>query len=176
MSRSTAFAEIAILAIALGSASCRPSSSAGEHETGPYTRTPVSTDIDKLARYVSFPARPASATWETLAISDPRLPGPTDWYLMALLHYSEADLDSIARGAQPSSESAALTISEIRPWFPASLKSAFIPSGGETLRFNGQSYRANLFYKGSLHDGYFVVEPSQRAILLYLQCCTATIR
>ena len=175
MSRSAVFA-IAILAIALDFGSCRSSSSTGEHETGPYSRTRVSTDIDKLAQYVSLPARPASATWETLAMSDPQLPGPTDWYLMALLRYSKADLDSIARGAQPSNESAVLTTSEIRAWFPASLKSAFTPTGGGRLRFGGQSYRANVFYKGSLHDGYFVVEPSEKAILLYLQCCTATIQ
>ena len=160
-------------AIALFLGGCGGSVTVGR-SSGAYIRTPLSHDAGSLAEFVNLSSRPKSVLWETLNLSDPRVPGPTDWYLMALLLYGDDEVNAITRAAGQTRDPAVLEPGQMRPWFPDRLKADWTTEAGR-YRFRGLTYRADSFYKGTLHDGYFVAAPNEREILLVLQCCTARI-
>lgn len=134
----------------------------------------VSNDIDRLGKLIHLPARPASVSFETIDLSDSRALGPTDWYLMASLSYSGEQIAQITAQSKPATEPGLLDKNEIRPWFSPALKANWIDAGAH-LRSAASAYQATVFYKGTLHDGYFVAIPGSNEIFLYMQCCTAFV-
>jgi hypothetical protein len=140
-----------------------------------YERTPASTDIEALGKYIKFPVRPLAVAWETLSMSGQGAPGPTDWYLMAVLRYKEPDLDALAKSSESTNTPPVLDSNELRPWFPQDLKAAWTAGPGGQFQLQGPAYKASAFYKGPLHDGYFAIVPKTDELFLYIQCCTATI-
>jgi hypothetical protein len=56
------------------------------------------TDIDDLLRHAALPARPETATWRvrTPGTASPRVPGPTDTMVEAVLSYGANDAATLA--------------------------------------------------------------------------------
>jgi hypothetical protein len=160
---------------AFGLASCRPANQVETASGGVFVRTPASTDIDALAKYIALPKRPLAVIWETLSLSEPGTPGPTDWYLMGILQYPEEDLRAFINRSERATDPVVLDFNELRPWFPENLKAAWKTGTAGRFQLPGPSYKAAIFYKGSLHEGYFAAVPNTDELFLFIQCCTAVI-
>ena len=135
------------------------------------SRLPVSSDLASFRKYVNLPAEPRAVLFQTFNRSNQRVPGPTDWYLLALLTYDQSSASAITQKTKQS-EPMELDADEIPHWLPDSVKTSLIktPTG---YRFPGQAYQAGSFAKSPLNDGEFVV--SGDYVFLRLDCCTAKI-
>ena len=111
-------------------------------------------------------------TFETFYRAKPNdTPGPTDWWLMAVLTYDSATLERIKEKSHISREAVILDASEIRSWFPQALKNALINSGDQRVRLPGPAYQANSFIKAPLNSGLFAVPFGSTCLLLQMDCC-----
>jgi hypothetical protein len=135
---------------------------------GPEART----DVDKLGKVVTFPARPVRAHWTKgpLEGKDGPIPGG-DWELMALLEFSEEDAAVLA--AEDITELTELEIPAL-PWM-ARLLGMPPPRTGPPntceeprLRVSGFRYDGKAFERYFLKNKHFMKIPSTPYFILWL--------
>jgi hypothetical protein len=103
----------------------------------------VSENIDELARFVQLPVRPAAASWQYRRMGSndhPDVPGPSDFFLVAVLRYAPADADRLvaAHSTSPASTDTALA-----DWFPPDLRALAHSNADGLLVLSGTRYGAS---------------------------------
>jgi hypothetical protein len=119
----------------------------------------VSTDVDALSKIITLPVRPVSAVWrrQIRGTADSRVPGPTDWYLEALLTFEPDDAESLAEEAKKSEKLRDIDSIEGIDWLPEEARQNFeaVPNTPK-YKVKGEAYPADAFAKTPLLSGYFV--------------------
>lgn len=117
----------------------------------------VHTTMGNLEKWVVLPAQPNSVRWSTEpavpATGNSRLtvPGPTDYGLTALLHFSQEDYDDIVRNSERVNEANDVVVNPefYEAWVPEDVKAQLetkIHADGESIIMIGHPpYQANLF-------------------------------
>lgn len=123
------------------------------------TRTP-STDIEALRKYINLPRRPVSAVWRAGVQGGEGsldVPGPTDWYLTAVLTFSPKDMEEIvAEASRRERPRFRIAVKEI-DWFPDEAKKyASKEEGADDFKLEGQLYDPSAFVKPPLMGGYLL--------------------
>jgi len=134
----------------------------------------VSTDVEALSRLITLPAPPVSAVWRRQVRGTPnsRVPGPTDWYLEALLTFDQDDAEKIAKEAKKLEKLRDIDSIEGVDWLPAETRQNLeaVPNTPK-YKVKGEAYPADAFAKTPLLNGYLVRlgESPQFFLKLYTQ-------
>ena len=134
----------------------------------------VSTDVEALSRLITLPARPVSAVWrrQIRGTADSRVPGPTDWYLEALLTFDQVDADHLTDEAKKSEKLRDIDSIEGVDWLPTEARQNFeaVPNSSK-YKVKGDAYPADAFAKPPLSQGYLIRlgESPQFFLKLYTQ-------
>lgn len=117
----------------------------------PENKDVISKDIDELAENINLPVRPAEAVWQKKTLGNPesRVPGPTDYLLVAVLKYDDADIEKVTG---QSTEKAVKGVGEIQDWFPEDLKSRAQDFDNEKL-LSGEKCDAKSFARAPFLNG-----------------------
>ena len=120
-------------------------------QNSPENKDVISKDIDELAKNINLPVRPAEAVWQkkTLGNAESRVPGPTDYLLVAVLKYDDADIEKVTG---QSTEKTVKSVGEIQDWFPEDLKSLAQDFDNEKL-LSGEKYDAKSFARAPYLNG-----------------------
>jgi hypothetical protein len=139
------------------------------------TPVEVSTDVEALSKIITLPARPVSVIWRRQirgSASDSGLPGPTDWYLEALLTFEPEDADHLTKEAKKSEKVRDIDSVEGVDWLPVEARQNFEPGPNRSkYKVKGDAYPAGAFAKTPLLNGYFIRlgESPQFFLKLYTQ-------
>lgn len=145
------------------------SEGAGPGET---VRATPANDIEGLAGVINMEYLPEAAMWQVVKIGpeseDPRLPGPTDAYLVAVLTYTPSVIHEIRSATSDHKSDIYVDTSFIEAWYPQSVKSAFIPEE-ETglLMLDRPSYDPEPFTTSPWLTGYLFF-PDNETVFLFL--------
>lgn len=135
----------------------RPEAAQAAQEGAARAGTAVSESVDDLSRHVQLPIRPASVMWEAKMLGSDRggPPAPSDYSLVAVLRFTEADAAALQQRAARI-EAGADAEGTVYDWFPADLMTRTKPSiYGPTVlpgtRFAIEGLVETTFDRGSLY-------------------------
>ncbi|WP_338873237.1 hypothetical protein [Myxococcus stipitatus] len=114
------------------------------------------TDLASLEQVVTLPRRPVSVQWRKALRGTVGL-GPTDWEVLAVLEYSEADTQALL---------ATLTPSELAP--PSLEDGGWLPAATRKSLEQARAYDASAFYRPPLQNGTVLHVPGTRTFVLSL--------
>lgn len=121
-------------------------------QNSPENKENISRDIDELAKNINLPVRPSEAVWKKKALGNPesRVPGPTDYLLVAVLKYDDAGIETLK--AKIGQNETVKGIAEIQDWFPEDLKNLARDFDNEKL-LSGEKYDAKSFARPPYLNG-----------------------
>lgn len=131
------------------------------------TEEKVSTDIDQLAENINLPVRPEQVFWKKKIMNNEGsdVPGPNDYLLIAVLKYSDADIEKLEEETGYSKNESANGVAEIEEWFPADLKASAKETDGEKS-LTGEKYDAATFARSPFNNGSLLrIEKSNYFVL-----------
>ncbi|NTX07445.1 hypothetical protein HUA74_05785 [Myxococcus sp. CA051A] len=114
------------------------------------------TDLASLEQVVNLPRRPVSVQWRK-AIRGKVGMGPTDWEVIAVLEYSEADAQALL---------ATLTPTELAP--PTLNDGGWLSATTRKSLERARAYDASAFYRPPLQNGTVLHVPSTNTFVLSL--------
>ena len=134
----------------------------------------VSTDVEALSKLINLPVRPVSAVWrrQVRGTANSRVPGPTDWYLEALLTFDQDDAEKLAQEAKKSEKLRDIGSIDDLDWLPSEARQNFeAEPNSSKYRVKGEAYPADAFAKTPLLNGYLIRlgESPQFFLNLYTQ-------
>lgn len=119
----------------------------------------VSTDVEALSKIITLPARPVSAVWrrQVRGTADSRIPGPTDWYLEALLTFDQDDAERVTDEAKKSEKPRDIGSIESIDWLPSEARENFeADPNSSKYKVKGEAHSAAAFAKPPLSQGYLI--------------------
>lgn len=121
-------------------------------QNSPENKDVINSDIDELAKNINLPVRPIEAVWtkKTLGNPESRVPGPTDYLLVAVLKYDDAGIETLK--AKIVQSDTVKGVAEIQGWFPADLKNLARDFDNEKL-LSGEKYDAKSFARPPYLNG-----------------------
>ncbi|AGC49037.1 hypothetical protein MYSTI_07765 [Myxococcus stipitatus DSM 14675] len=114
------------------------------------------TDLASLEQAVTLPRRPVAVQWRKAIRGSVGL-GPTDWELLAVLEYSEADTQALL---------STLTPTELAP--PTLEDGGWLPAATRKSLEQARAYDASAFYRPPLQNGTVLHVPGTRTFVLSL--------
>jgi len=134
----------------------------------------VSTDVEALNKLITLPVRPVSVVWrrQIRGAANSRVPGPTDWYLEALLTFDPDDVKRVADEAKTAEKPRDIGSIDGIDWLPSEVRQNFdAEPNSAKYKVKGEVYAASAFAKPPLSQGYLVRlgETSQFFLKLYTQ-------
>jgi hypothetical protein len=126
-------------------------------------------DLATLSKFIQEPVKISAASWGTAQLGRSGGLGPSDWALEAVLKISREDLQFLISSSNtlPAGENPSLDRRFVSNWFPEELRSRLVGDDKTYFRFNVPGYKADLFAKSPLLNGYFV-PISEEQIFLFL--------
>lgn len=118
------------------------------------TKNEINTNIDELAKNVNLPVRPSEAVWKkkTMDNESGAVPGPNDYYLTAVLKYTDADIEKLKDATGQNKDEVSKGIIELEQWFPEEIKKLAKDIDGEKL-LPGEKYDAEKFMRSPFRNG-----------------------
>ena len=109
------------------------------------------TDVGQLAEAVKLAVKPDEAVWypQKLGSTDTRLPGPTDYLLIAVLKFTDAEKRQKFEAGLKADPAGRAGSVEAEQWFPAELKKFKNKAG----KIAGDKYQATDFFKPPYSNG-----------------------
>lgn len=136
---------------------------------GAEERKEMSTDVAKLSRFINLPKQPEEVRWETVERGASGGMGSNDWVLIAVMRFSQKDIDGIISELSGSeSEAATLDKSMVFDWYPPELREILTAEAGGGRRIKGKVYDPAPFAKSPLMNGYAVRIGTTNQLFLYL--------
>ncbi len=120
-------------------------------ESSPENTETISKDIDELAKNINLPVRPAEAVWKKKTLGNPEstIPGPSDYLLVAVLKYDEAEIEKII---EQTKEKPVKGVVQTEDWFPEDLKNLAQDFENEKL-LSGEKYDTKSFARSPYLNG-----------------------
>lgn len=114
----------------------------------------TNTDIDELAKNINLPVRPSEVVWKKKTMDNEQgaVPGPNDYYLNAVLKYSDADIEKLKEATGQNKDEVSKGIIELEEWFPEDIKKLAKDIDGEKL-LPGEKYDAEKFMRSPYRNG-----------------------
>ena len=138
------------------------------------TSPPYGKDINRLRKLIDLPIAPLEAWYGTL----PRgvsswVPGPTDWVFVAVMRFDPLALKQLLDTTSLDERTpATISRSDVAPWFPHEVASAFTPFDEKQYKVKGREFTATPFAAkpGTLSDhgsvGTFIVLDGSPFVIL----------
>jgi hypothetical protein len=124
-------------------------------------RDTVQTDEQMLSRWFDlsrFP-QPDSVQWAQRAIgpSSDRLPGPADYYVIAILKYTGPLADLVTQLSLSPRGDVYVEDSLLESWLPNVIVDRFVRTPEGYLKFDGTAYTPNALLVPPLSYGYILI-------------------
>lgn len=136
-------------------------------QNSPENKNDIETDIDELAKNINLPVRPSEAIWKKTKKDNEqgRIPGPNDYYLIAVLKYSDSEIEDLKEKTGQNKEEFTRGIDELQDWFPEEVKKLAKDIDGENLlpieKYDAGAFVKSPYSKGTLSrvegSNYFVL-------------------
>ena len=115
------------------------------------------TDLASLEQMVNLPRRPASVQWRKALQGRGRGLGPTDWKLLAVLEYPEAEAQALLGTLKPTGLAA-----------PGLNDGGWLPEATRQSLKAAKAYDASAFFKPPLQNGVVLHVPGTNTFVLSL--------
>lgn len=115
------------------------------------------TDLASLEQMVNLPRRPASTQWRKALRGRGRGLGPTDWKLLAVLEYPEAEAQALLGTLKPTGLAA-----------PQLDDGGWLPEATRQALKGARPYDASAFYRPPLQNGVVLHVPGTSTFVLSL--------
>lgn len=120
----------------------------------------VQTDFNELARWLDMSSlpQPEQVQWgqRIRGTLDSNLPSPTDYYIVALLTYSQSEQDKIEHISLIKRGEVYVEDSFIEDWMPSKIQDAFVRTSEGYLKFDGTAYDIGEIARSPLSSGYIL--------------------
>lgn len=112
-------------------------------------QTEPSESVDKLLESVTLPIKPTQARWKIIprGAPDSRVPGPTDFYLLAEIRFAENEIEKLSKQLEPeTTETWKIDVFKdlIGDWFSDSAKKQFERISSEEVEIVSYSLKKNI--------------------------------
>lgn len=128
----------------------------------------LQTNVETLGELINLPHPPQAALWQVdklgPASGNLRLPGPSDYYLVAVLTYEPAVMRDMQATATAKSSPVQVSEDFFKSWYPQPVRDSFEPS---SLRLRAPAYEATAFAKSPWLMGYMFF-PSDETLFVCL--------
>ena len=120
-----------------------------------------SHDAQQLGIIIQLPGSPLRVTWLKVSPQKPSAFGPSDFSVLAVVEYLQADAQAMTAKLGPPSdhEPIAITEAEVMALFGAELAQRFPQVGGSLRVIPGTQYSAALFARAPLLHGKVAALP-----------------
>lgn len=129
----------------------------------------ISGDIQALSQQIPLPVQPQEVIWQQrkLGAENSTIPGPSDYQIVAVLRYNEADAKKLVEKAKDNSGDIPAEGSiEVEPWFPEAVKKLAQKDEEDNVvtgaRYNPESFMRSPYSNGKLirvgKTNYFILK------------------
>ncbi len=126
--------------------------------------------VENLRDLITLPATPSEVWFEQVPRGTPGGLGPTDYLLVAVMHFDRTQLSSVTAAAhrRPGAPPR-ISATANRPWFPDPVRAVTHPYDDHSVTVRGEKFDAAPFAKSSFLSGYFVVVEGGEYVVLVLE-------
>lgn len=117
----------------------------------------ISSDVQALAKNIKLAMLPTEAKWQakTLGNAQSSVPGPTDYQLIAVLKYTDADAQNLIKELEKTLSENKIGNVEVEEWFPEAVKKTAQKIDDQTL-IEGDAYAPDLFLQAPYSGGKLI--------------------